>query len=112
MNKKGFTLIELIVTITLIAAATTLFVANFIKTLDDQKEIQKEETKKLLEKAVCTYVIINEYNIQEGESEDIDADDVIEAGLIEENVNGYDLTGAVITVKNVNGKINCIVGDL
>jgi len=54
--KKGFTLVELIITIGLITILGAVIVANMSSTFTNQQEKQFEEFKNTLEKAACTYI--------------------------------------------------------
>ena len=57
--KKGFTLIELIITIGLIALVGTVIVSNLSSTYTKQQEQQYENFKNTLENAACTYINLN-----------------------------------------------------
>ena len=57
--KKGFTLVEIIITIGLIAIIGTVIVTNMSGTLNAQKEERYENFKKVLEDAACTYIDLN-----------------------------------------------------
>ncbi len=59
MKKNGFTLVEIIVTIGLIALVGTIIVTNMSGILTDRQDKQYEEFKKTLENAACVYVDIN-----------------------------------------------------
>lgn len=54
--KKGFTLVELIITIGLITILGAVIVANMSSTFTKEQEKQYEEFKNTLEKAACTYI--------------------------------------------------------
>jgi len=54
--KKGFTLIELIVTIGLIVLLGMVIVSNLGSNLSNQQEKQYELFKERLEKAACVYI--------------------------------------------------------
>lgn len=54
--KKGFTLIEIIITIGLIALIGTVIVSNLSATYTKQQEQQYENFKGTLENAACTYI--------------------------------------------------------
>ena len=55
--KKGFTTIELIIMITLLAIILVLIVPNFLTYLDNSAQSEYETTKESLEKATEAYVI-------------------------------------------------------
>lgn len=54
--KKGFTLIEIIVTIGLIALIGTVIVSNLSATYTKQREEQYQNFKRVLENAACVYI--------------------------------------------------------
>lgn len=55
-NNKGFTLIELIITIALIAALSVVVGLNVMNTMRGQEQKQITEYKEKLENAACVYV--------------------------------------------------------
>ena len=57
--KKGFTLIEIIITIGLIAIIGTVIVSNLSVSYTKQQEKQYENFKDTLEKAACTFIDLN-----------------------------------------------------
>lgn len=66
-NRKGFTLIELMITIAIIATISVVVGVNIMQTLNSQKRKDDEQFAKTLEDAACTYAdvvgIDSEYNI-------------------------------------------------
>jgi len=88
--KKGFTLIELIVTIGLICILGTVIVANMANNLSEQQERQYEKFKNTLENATCTYIELNKMkdfkrNCRSNGSCIIKINEILEEGLIEES---------------------------
>lgn len=63
MNKKGYTLIELIAVVVIIAMVAIIIVVNFDKILgkSDDKKVSAFESD--LEKAACVYVDLKENNV-------------------------------------------------
>ncbi len=91
--KKGFTLIELIITIGLIAAVGTIVVANMSSTLSREQDTQYQMFVKKLENAACTYVElkvfqetygVNQKETCKNSSCTIKVKDLLDSGLIEE----------------------------
>ena len=56
MKKNGYTLIELIVTIALIAIAATVIMANMVGMRDNQANDNFKKYKKTIETAACVYI--------------------------------------------------------
>ncbi len=88
--KKGFTLIELIITIGLLAVIGTVISTNILGTLDKQQENTYNNFKETLENAACTYVESNEYIKNNGRCSKsngctITISKLLEKGLIEDN---------------------------
>ena len=87
--KKGFTLIEIIITIGLIAIIGTVIVSNLSVSYTNQQEEQYENFKNTLEKAACTYIDLNmnanlKRTCQNNGSCTIAVQDLLEEGLIED----------------------------
>ncbi len=59
MNKKGFTLIELIVTIGLLCLLGAVIVTNLSSNLSSQQDTVYREFKRTLEEAACVFVDMN-----------------------------------------------------
>ncbi|MBR5662027.1 MAG: prepilin-type N-terminal cleavage/methylation domain-containing protein [Bacilli bacterium] len=56
MNKKGFTLIEIIAVIVIIALVTTIVILNFDNSLNKNNNKKEEAFVTDLEKAACVYI--------------------------------------------------------
>ncbi len=88
--KKGFTLIEIIITIGLIALIGTVIVSNLSATYTKEQDEQYENFKKTLENAACTYIDLNmnktlKQSCQSSGSCTVLVDDILKEGLIEDN---------------------------
>ena len=103
MKDKGFTLIEMIITIALLALVGVVVSTNVLKIINNQKEEKKEEVKLLMEEAACTYAILNNVN----ENKIIRGKILIEAGLIDEVINGYSVQDYDININYSSGERIC-----
>ncbi len=65
MKKNGYTLIELIVTIGLIATAATIILLNVVGMKSNQDEDNSQRFKKAIEAAACSYIDMSETEIME-----------------------------------------------
>lgn len=88
--KKGFTLIELIITIGLLAVIGTVISTNILGTLDKQQENTYNNFKETLENAACTYVESNEYiknndRCSKSNGCTVTISKLLDKGLIEDN---------------------------
>lgn len=88
--KKGFTLIEIIITIGLLAIIGTVIVSNLSVTYTRQQEEQYENFKANLEKAACAYIDFNAYaslksTCQANGSCTVTVQDLLEEGIIEDS---------------------------
>lgn len=88
--KKGFTLIEIIITIGLIALIGTVIVSNLSATYTKNQDEQYENFKKTLENAACTYIDLNmnktlKKNCQNSGSCSVTVGSLLSEGLIEDS---------------------------
>ena len=99
MKNKGFTLIELIITITLVAVISLSIGVSVSGMLSRQKEKQAEELKKTIEEAACVY----------SEVEDTSATSVTLKTLIEAGLLDKDLTNPITKISlEENDKVEII----
>ena len=106
MKNKGFTLIELIVTITLIAIISVTIGVSVSGMLGRQDEKDAEDMKATIESAACVYVEVN--NITGNTS--VSLDELVKEGLLDKDLtNPLDnttLSGSVDITWN-NGEKTC-----
>jgi len=87
--KRGFTLVELIITIGLLGIIGLVIVSNMTGTLTEQQDKQYELFKKTLEDAACVYYDLHYTSSQkrdcrEGHCTPVRMSRLLEAGLIDE----------------------------
>lgn len=97
MNKKGFTLVELMATIGLLAIMSLVIGVNITSILKTTKQNEEDFNKEQIEKAACVYYSSEELN--PNGSINITVENLIESGLLDE------------TYRNENGKITVNVND-
>ena len=102
MNKKGFTLIELIVTIGIMILVGLVIVTNMSGILSKQNDAEYESFKKNIEDSACIYVetqpnesSYSKNNCRNNGGCNIPIKNLIETGLIEDNLKDP-TTGNVI----------------
>jgi prepilin-type N-terminal cleavage/methylation domain-containing protein len=78
INQKGFTLIELIIVLAVLAVLLTIIVPQFGKVLSDAREKANEANLQLLQNAVDLYIVNEEINADSVEN----FKDVIEKGYL------------------------------
>ena len=59
MNKKGFTLVELVITIALLGVLGMVIVSNMSGILNKEQDKQYDLFKATLSKAACSYIHLN-----------------------------------------------------
>ena len=107
--KKGFTLIELIITIGFIAIVGTIVVANMGNTLYEQQSGFFDLFKSVIENAACTYIELKAFQETYGVDRKsvcktavgckVIVDDLLNAGLLEEKDLKNPKTQDYISVK-------------
>lgn len=97
MNKKGFTLVELMATIGLLAIMSLVIGVNITSILKSTKQNEEEFNKEQIEKAACVYY--SSEGLNKNGSTNITVGKLIESGLLDE------------TYKNENGKITITFND-
>ncbi len=99
--KKGFTIVELIITIGLITLIGTVIVSNISSNLLREQEKQYEAFKKTLETAACVYIDRNvaksiKATCKANRTCSIPVNDLLTNGLIEESDLKEPLSGQSI----------------
>ena len=97
MNKKGFTLVELMATIGLLAIMSLVIGVNITSILKTTKQNEEDFNKEQIQKAACVYYSSEELN--PNGSTNITVENLIESGLLDE------------TYRKENGKITINVDD-
>ena len=112
MKNKGFTLVELIITITLIAIISVSIGVSVTGMLSRQEEGQAEEFAKTISDAACVYAELN--NITTNET--ITVQTLIDAGLLsreltnplnDESITLSKYTDSNVTITWDNGLKTC-----
>ena len=90
-NNKGFTLIELIVTIGIMILIGMIIVNNMSGLLSEQNDTEYDNFKKNLEESACIYVetkwdTTKRSSCKSNNNCSITVDELIQEGLIEENL--------------------------
>lgn len=103
-NKKGFTLIEIIIVVVILVVIAGLFTVNMINTLNKNKEQESANIVKTITSAADAYVSDNPTEIKdlyEGYGYvDITVGELIDAGFLNENLKDPD-TGETISEDSV-----------
>ena len=101
MNKKGFTLVELMATIGLLAIMSLVIGVNITSILKTSKQNEEDFNKKQIEKAACVYYSSEELN--PSGSTNITVKNLIKSGLLDETYQTE--TGKITITVNDNEKI-------
>ncbi len=105
LNKKGFTLIELVCTILLLAIIISLTSVSVINVIKNSKERENKASMELIKTAVNDYIkkYENNFHIENGVTYCIDIQDLIDENLLISNIS-YD--GEKINEKTVKTEYN------
>ena len=99
MKKEGFTLIETLVVIALLAALSVTIGLSFSNMMDKQRENEQKDYEKTIEDAACMYAEKNNINGEYG----VKVKTLIEEGLLNKNLINPETKEAII-----NYQENCI----
>lgn len=110
MNKKGYTLIELLSTITILGLIATIASINMVKIFDNKKEASEKGTTEVIETAACVYIELEENKALKEECLtrgcDISTETLIKDGLLSEK----DVSNSkVIHIEKINNEKKCIL---
>ena len=98
MNKKGFTLVELMATIGLLAIMSLVIGVNITSILKNTKQREEDFNKEQIEKAACVYYSSEELN--PSGSKEIFVKNLIESGLLDETYRNVENRKVTITVND------------
>ncbi len=110
MNKKGFTLVEILSSITIMALIATIASFNFVKIFDNEKEIGENNKDNIITTAACIYIELEENKNLKNTCLmnrcEITTDTLIKSGLLkEEDVNN----SKVINIYKENNEKKCVI---
>lgn len=110
MNRQGFTLIEMLSTITIMTLIATVASINMIKIFDSKETLSKESKVEIIEEAACVYIELDENkNLKENclnEGCEITTDTLIKSGLLDE----YDVDKSIIiNIYKENNEKKCVI---
>jgi len=110
MNKNGFTLVELLSTITIMALIATIGSINMVKIFDNEENIAKNNKENIITEAACVYIELSS-NKELKETClttgcDITTETLITSGLLkEEDVDNP----KVINIYQENNEKKCVI---
>lgn len=84
MNKKGFTLVELLAVIVILAVILTIAVPNMFKIIDKSKQDSYDNQVKMITDAAKKYVVSNNVTIDAENGSYITVAHLVSAGFFEE----------------------------
>lgn len=110
MNKRGFTLIEILSSITIMALIATIASFNFVKIFDNEQEIGENNKDNIITTAACIYIELEENknlkNTCLKNGCEITTDTLIESGLLkEDDVNN----SKIINIYKENNEKKCVI---
>ena len=105
MNKKGFTLVELLATIAILVLMSVIIGVNITSILRSTEKQNDDFDKKQIEKAACVYVDSDELCPAKDCDSNVTIKKLIEKGLLDEEVY-KDKTGTITVTRN-NGLKEC-----
>lgn len=103
MNKKGFTLVELLATITILILMSVIIGVNITSILKSTENNQKDFDKKQIEKAACVYVDSDSLCSEHNCDNNVTIEALIKSGLLDESYKS--VTGTITITRTGNKKI-------
>ena len=99
MEKKGFTLIEILVVIALVAAISVTVGVSMSKVFKNEDDKKLKDYYETIEKAACVYAEINNLN----ESKIVNINTLLTAGLISKNLKNPSSNKLVTEDNDIKG---------
>ena len=106
MNKKGFTLVELLATIAILVLMSVIIGVNITSILRSTEKNEDNFNKKQIEKAACVYVDSDELCPNKDCDNSVTIDVLIKSGLLDEETYG-DIRTKKINVTRTDGLKKC-----
>lgn len=105
MKKTGFTLVELLAVITILAITVTIVIVKVDKNIKDTNEFGNDMQIESIESAALIYAEdSNSTNLKEKKVEQVTINELIEKGLIEKKLKNIDKTDIVL-IANINNNL-------
>ena len=104
MNKKGFTLVELLATISILVLLSLVIGVNITSILRSTEKSNDDFEKEQIEKAACVYT--NSETLCPSKNCSPDVQTLINNGLLDEKT--YKDKRGSISIQNVDGETKCI----
>ncbi len=111
MNKHGFTLIEILATITIITIIASIASFNIIKIFEKKEQTNEENTNNMITSAACVYIELkkNESLKEECFSKgcEIKTDALIKEGILKDNIN----KNITVKITKENNEKKCAIKE-
>ena len=105
MNRKGFTLVELLAVLVLLSAIMYIAIPSISSSMERSKNKKKEKNIQLLEAAAEMYFADHRYAIQKNSQCYIVLEDLVSGGYVSSDTVKNDddeLLGVIVYTKNTN----------
>lgn len=109
MNKKGFTLVELLSCITIMALIATLASVNIVKIFDNKENIADTNIESIVTASACVYVELDKNALLKEECLnngcEINSEILVKAGLLNDDID----KNYIIKIYKDNNEKKCII---
>lgn len=109
MKNKGFTLIEMIITIALMSIIGIVLSVSLMGVLKNQDEKDYQDFIKIIEESACAYTSLSRVDCDSGCT--VTGSTLVSEGMIDEEINGFMSSDYSVNVTFTDGLKECKIEE-